>query len=347
MRPHDVVHGDFYEAQVFVQDGRVVGLLDIDTVGPGRRADDLACLLAHLSVLADYGNAGRIDRGMQQRVEDAIRTWHETFQERVDPVELARAPQGSCSRSRPGRTVSRRRPGRPRPRRSCAWPRSGSPRHGTRSGASGGPPRRAPRRPPPANRSPSDLVRPRGRKTPRSPFRRRGRRACGRSLPRVCTCRAVPGSLPRRAPRRCTSPLRRALGTLAVGAPPVGPAPVGTAALGAGAPVGTGSAVGTTAPLSAAAVGPAPVGTGSAFGTPAAVDRAAVRRPAAAVRRTGPADGADAPVPPQAAPQQSAPPQAPSQPSAPPTDRPSEAVDQHPEDDSPTQERRISSSPPR
>ena len=89
MRPHDVVHGDFYEAQVFVENGRVVGLLDIDTVGPGRRADDLACLLAHLSVLADYGNAGRIDRATQERVEEAIRTWHEMFAERVDPTELA------------------------------------------------------------------------------------------------------------------------------------------------------------------------------------------------------------------------------------------------------------------
>src|SRR5699024_4698581 len=89
MRPHDVVHGDFYEAQVFVDDGKVVGLLDIDTVGPGRRADDLACLLAHLSVLADYGNAGRIDRTTQERVEEAIRTWHGTFSERVDPTELA------------------------------------------------------------------------------------------------------------------------------------------------------------------------------------------------------------------------------------------------------------------
>ena len=89
MRPHDVVHGDFYEAQVFVAEGKVVGLLDIDTVGPGRRADDLACLLAHLSVLADYGNAGRIDRAMQERVEDAIRTWRETFAGRVDPTELA------------------------------------------------------------------------------------------------------------------------------------------------------------------------------------------------------------------------------------------------------------------
>ncbi|GAA1490249.1 phosphotransferase [Brachybacterium sacelli] len=89
MRPHDVVHGDFYEAQVFVENGRVMGLLDIDTVGPGRRADDLACLLAHLSVLADYGNAGRIDRVMQERVEEAIRTWRTTFADRVDLTELA------------------------------------------------------------------------------------------------------------------------------------------------------------------------------------------------------------------------------------------------------------------
>ena len=89
MRPHDVVHGDFYEAQVFVADGKVVGLLDIDTVGPGRRADDLACLLAHLSVLADYGNAGRIDKAMQERVEEAIRTWHGVFTDRVDPTEVA------------------------------------------------------------------------------------------------------------------------------------------------------------------------------------------------------------------------------------------------------------------
>ena len=89
MAPHDVVHGDFYEAQVFVENGRVVGLLDIDTVGPGRRADDLACLLAHLSVLADYGNAGRIDKAMQARVEEAIHSWHAVFAQRVDPTELA------------------------------------------------------------------------------------------------------------------------------------------------------------------------------------------------------------------------------------------------------------------
>jgi hypothetical protein len=45
------VHGDFYESQVMVDDGRVVGMLDIDTFGWGRPADDAATLLGHLAVL--------------------------------------------------------------------------------------------------------------------------------------------------------------------------------------------------------------------------------------------------------------------------------------------------------
>src|SRR5699024_12391312 len=45
MRPHDVVHGDLYEAQGFVEDGRGVGLLDIVVVGPDRLDDALACIL--------------------------------------------------------------------------------------------------------------------------------------------------------------------------------------------------------------------------------------------------------------------------------------------------------------
>jgi hypothetical protein len=50
--PSVPVHGDFYESQVQVSEGRVAGLLDVDTAGPGDRIDDLACLLGHLSVLA-------------------------------------------------------------------------------------------------------------------------------------------------------------------------------------------------------------------------------------------------------------------------------------------------------
>ena len=158
MRPHDVVHGDFYEAQVFVENGKVVGLLDIDTVGPGRRSDDLACLLAHLSVLADYGNAGRIDRATQERVEEAIRTWHEVFSDRVDPTELALRSAGVVLRSPQALTASRRRHGRPPPRRSSASPRSGSPRPEVPS-PSGVRPRPRSRRAAPRPPAPSDRFR--------------------------------------------------------------------------------------------------------------------------------------------------------------------------------------------
>lgn len=89
LEPTDVVHGDFYEAQVFVKDGTVVGLLDIDGVGPGRRADDLACMFAHLSVLGDYANQGRLPFDVHERVAGAIRTWYPVFASRVDPQELA------------------------------------------------------------------------------------------------------------------------------------------------------------------------------------------------------------------------------------------------------------------
>jgi hypothetical protein len=50
---HDLVpvHGDLYEAQLLVRNGRLSGLLDVDTAGPGHRIDDLANMIAHLSVL--------------------------------------------------------------------------------------------------------------------------------------------------------------------------------------------------------------------------------------------------------------------------------------------------------
>ena len=44
------VHGDFYESQLLVDGGAVVGLLDVDTAGVGARIDDWATLLAHLAV---------------------------------------------------------------------------------------------------------------------------------------------------------------------------------------------------------------------------------------------------------------------------------------------------------
>ena len=57
---------------------QVVGLLDIGTAARAAgRTISPACWPSQR--LADYGGAGRIDRAMQERVEEAIRTWHEMF----------------------------------------------------------------------------------------------------------------------------------------------------------------------------------------------------------------------------------------------------------------------------
>lgn len=44
-------HGDFYEANVLMRDSQITCLLDVDSLGPGHRVDDLACFLGHLAVL--------------------------------------------------------------------------------------------------------------------------------------------------------------------------------------------------------------------------------------------------------------------------------------------------------
>jgi hypothetical protein len=75
-------HGDFHEGQIFVRNGHVSGILDIDTVGPGRRADDLACLIAHLSTVQ------RMNARQAERVHALLRSWVPVFDERVDPTEL-------------------------------------------------------------------------------------------------------------------------------------------------------------------------------------------------------------------------------------------------------------------
>lgn len=79
---NEPTHGDFHEGQLFVDDGRVSGVLDIDTIGPGRRADDLACLLAHLSTVQ------RMNPEQAARVSRLIQTWVPVFDTRVDPIEL-------------------------------------------------------------------------------------------------------------------------------------------------------------------------------------------------------------------------------------------------------------------
>ncbi len=78
----EATHGDYHEGQLRVADGRIVGILDIDTIGPGRRADDLACLIAHLSTIQ------RMKPAQESRVRSLLSRWVPVFDERVDPVEL-------------------------------------------------------------------------------------------------------------------------------------------------------------------------------------------------------------------------------------------------------------------
>ncbi len=70
------VHGDFYESQLLVDGGRVVGLLDVDTVGRGHRIDDWATLLGHLvlleTILPAPATAVRYRAELQ---EAALRRW--------------------------------------------------------------------------------------------------------------------------------------------------------------------------------------------------------------------------------------------------------------------------------
>ena len=79
---NEPTHGDFHEGQLRVADGRIVGVLDVDTIGPGRRADDLACLIGHLSTIQ------RMNPEQEAKVRDLLARWVPVFDKRVDPVEL-------------------------------------------------------------------------------------------------------------------------------------------------------------------------------------------------------------------------------------------------------------------
>lgn len=79
---NEPTHGDFHEGQVHVRGGRICGVLDVDTIGPGRRADDLACMVAHLSTVQ------RMNAQQAARVRHLLATWVPVFDERVDPTEL-------------------------------------------------------------------------------------------------------------------------------------------------------------------------------------------------------------------------------------------------------------------
>jgi len=75
-------HGDLHEGQLLVRGPWITGLLDLDRVGPGRRADDLACAIAHLHVLRGvYPTQG-------QHLTDVADDWLRAADRVVDRTEL-------------------------------------------------------------------------------------------------------------------------------------------------------------------------------------------------------------------------------------------------------------------
>lgn len=85
--PVVAVHGDYYEAQLLVDGGRVTGLLDVDTYGAGRRVDDLATMIGHLSVLALGSSRRTVIERYASRLLDG-------FDRTVDPALLRAAVAG-------------------------------------------------------------------------------------------------------------------------------------------------------------------------------------------------------------------------------------------------------------
>ncbi len=79
---NEPTHGDFHEGQVFVANGMISGLIDIDTIGPGRRADDLACMIAHLATVQ------RMNAEQAAGLSRLINLWLQVFDTRVDAIEL-------------------------------------------------------------------------------------------------------------------------------------------------------------------------------------------------------------------------------------------------------------------
>jgi hypothetical protein len=82
LAPDTPTHGDFHDDQVLMSGSDIRGLLDVDTVGPGRRADDAATLLGHLEASALLG-APHPDR-----LRALVRDWQVAAESVVDAGEL-------------------------------------------------------------------------------------------------------------------------------------------------------------------------------------------------------------------------------------------------------------------
>ena len=79
--PAMAVHGDFHSSQLLIDEGRIVGLVDVDTAGLGRRVDDLANIIGQLATVASVAEKpAPIDEYRALLLDD--------FSQRTDPASL-------------------------------------------------------------------------------------------------------------------------------------------------------------------------------------------------------------------------------------------------------------------
>jgi len=75
-------HGDLYEANLLMAGTDIATMLDVDSLGPGHRVDDLACLLAHMSVLPCLAASS------YPHVPAMLPLWTKLCDAHVDPAAL-------------------------------------------------------------------------------------------------------------------------------------------------------------------------------------------------------------------------------------------------------------------
>lgn len=82
--PVITTHGDFYEANILMdsENNSVSALIDVDSLGPGYRVDDLGCLLGHISVLPYLAPQA------YPHVPAELERWAQICEEQVDPTAL-------------------------------------------------------------------------------------------------------------------------------------------------------------------------------------------------------------------------------------------------------------------
>lgn len=115
-QPTVATHGDFFEANILVDDDGKLTLIDLDHVGPGKRNDDWACMLAHVSVLPflteDHWVEAEADEPYRERLEllnpggmrcpyyprseEVLERWCEYLETRTDAHDLYARAAAVC-----------------------------------------------------------------------------------------------------------------------------------------------------------------------------------------------------------------------------------------------------------